>query len=101
MSFSASSTAGMFDDPAYAEKVAADEQEVGQAGHQDAGGEAAVHRLALLEDAIDRLVHRPAFSGGRSYGMLLVTADVLLIFFDSNRSRSSMFMKSVLPPKFS
>ncbi len=33
--------------------------------------------------------------------MLLVTAEVLLIFLDSRRSRSSMLRKSVLPPKFS
>jgi hypothetical protein len=31
----------------------------------------------------------------------LVTAWVLEIFFDSSRSRSSMFWKSVLPPKLS
>src|SRR5207253_2824566 len=32
---------------------------------------------------------------------MLVTAFVLLIFFDSRRSRSSMLRKSVLPPKLS
>jgi hypothetical protein len=32
---------------------------------------------------------------------MLVTAFVLLIFFDSSRSRSSMLRKSVLPPKLS
>ena len=31
----------------------------------------------------------------------LVTAWVLEIFFDSNRSRSSMFLKSMLPPTLS
>jgi acetyl-CoA acetyltransferase len=38
-------------------------------------------------------------SGGVSYW--LVTAWVLEIFLESNRSRSSMFLKSALPPKFS
>jgi hypothetical protein len=32
---------------------------------------------------------------------LLVTDCVLEIFLDFRRSRSSMFMKSMLPPKFS
>ena len=35
------------------------------------------------------------------WSIWLVTDCVLLIFFESNRSRSSMFLKSMLPPKFS
>ena len=34
-------------------------------------------------------------------GICEVTDCVLLIFFDSSRSRSSMFMKSMLPPTLS
>ena len=40
-------------------------------------------------------------SAGRGSPNWLVTAWVLEIFFDSSRSRSSMFWKSVLPPTFS
>src|SRR5258708_22056551 len=37
----------------------------------------------------------------RSWDSCEVTAWVLEIFLDSSRSRSSMFMKSMLPPTFS
>ena len=40
----------------------------------------------------------PAFI---SCGICEVTDWVLEIFFDTSRSRSSMFMKSMLPPKLS
>ena len=40
-------------------------------------------------------------SGAMSKLSWLVTAFVLLIFFDSRRSRSSMFLKSMLPPTLS
>ena len=35
------------------------------------------------------------------WSIWLVTARVFEIFFDSSRSRSSMFLKSMFPPKFS
>ena len=38
---------------------------------------------------------------GRSSRSWLCTDWVLEIFLDTSRSRSSMFMKSMLPPKFS
>src|SRR6185436_3807359 len=45
---------------------AGQEQQMRQARHHEAGREAAVHRLPLFEDAIDRLVHRGVLSAGRS-----------------------------------
>ena len=40
-------------------------------------------------------------SAAMPWSIWLVTDWVLQIFFDARRSRSSMFLKSMLPPKFS
>ena len=55
-------------------------------------------RSATARSRSGRHGRRSAASGTSSW---LVTAWVFEIFFDSSRSRSSMFWKSVLPPKLS